>query len=80
MKFLRGKTGFFWLADEPALINGAEHIVQYAKGKSSSNTSWILPAGQNIFAPVDLYTAVIEKILLHNSSNCYGKMVMVTPC
>lgn len=50
----------FWLADEPAINKGAENILQYAKGKHSSITSWILPAGQNFFTPVDLYTAVIE--------------------
>lgn len=51
----------FWLADEPAVGRDAENIVQYVKGRPSSNISWILPAGQDIFAPVDLYTAVIEK-------------------
>ncbi len=50
----------FWLADEPAVINGADNIVQYVKGKPSSNTSWILPAAQDFFSPVDLYTAVLE--------------------
>ena len=55
-----GQQWLFWLSDEPVADVGAENIVQYVKGTAATVNSRLMPAGKNIFAPVDLYTAVIE--------------------
>ena len=52
----------FWLSDE-AIPAGkkAAHVLAYATGKAISTASYVLPAGNSSFDPVELYSFIIEK-------------------
>ena len=52
----------FWLSDEaiPADKNAA-NVLGYARGKTISTASYVLPAGNSSFDAVELYSSIVEK-------------------
>ena len=52
----------FWLSDEAIPADKkAAHILGYAGGKALPTASYILPAGNSSFDPVELYSSIVEK-------------------